>query len=198
MSYSILSIKSEESKCLKQGNYKLYFKDDSLCLTDGVRTISINLNTFEIYDPTTSTALLPYYYAGVMTYSNQTVKACLESIITKIISQDTEIDLKSDIGHVHDISDVTNLQTALNAKADIGHIHVIGDVNGLGPMLMNKSDIDHTHSSFTDLELTTLTMNNKRVIDILGHAASALDDEQSGEEDAEHTETAPHVQNDPL
>ena len=82
MSVSVYSIHAEESRCIKQGSYKLYFNDDSLCLTDGVRTISINLNSFEIYDPTTSTALLPYDSSGVIAYTSQTVKTCLESIIS--------------------------------------------------------------------------------------------------------------------
>ena len=85
MSISILSLKSEESRCIKNGNYKLYFENDNLCISDGIKTLSINLNNYEIYDPTTSTALLPYNYNGDVGYRILTVSDCIMELLTQII-----------------------------------------------------------------------------------------------------------------
>ena len=86
MSISILSLKSEESRCIKNGNYKLYFENDNLCISDGIKTLSINLNNYEIYDPTTSTALLPYNYNGDVGYRILTVSDCIMELLTQIKS----------------------------------------------------------------------------------------------------------------
>ena len=85
MSFSILSLKSEESKCIKNGNYKLYFDNNNLCISDGIKTVSINLNNYELYDPTTSTSLLPYNYNGDVGYRILTVSDCIMELLTQII-----------------------------------------------------------------------------------------------------------------
>ncbi|MEO3479379.1 GDSL-type esterase/lipase family protein [Phaeobacter sp. CAU 1743] len=57
-----------------------------------------------------------------------------------------ELDGKSDVGHVHPISDVTGLQGALDGKSADGHGHAIGDVTGLQGALDGKSADGHGHA----------------------------------------------------
>ena len=75
---SVYSIISEESKVLKNGRYKLFFRDGNLCMSDGVNTIVIDFNKY--YDPTTSISFLPVYENGVVEYHSQTVSNVLNSL----------------------------------------------------------------------------------------------------------------------
>lgn len=56
------------------------------------------------------------------------------------------LDTKSDVGHVHPISDVTDLTAQLLAKADDIHSHEISDVTGLTTELSGKAATSHTHA----------------------------------------------------
>lgn len=53
-------------------------------------------------------------------------------------AQQTALDDKSDIGHGHEIGDVTGLQGALDGKSATGHGHEIADVSGLAEALAAK------------------------------------------------------------
>ena len=184
---SIFSNKSNETKALVHDDMKLYVND-----MNGKFTITAsNVRSPITIDPRSKTIENIEYIDDVKVSDLADVRLDVTNLQTALNSKAAAVHnhsisdvtgLQIALNSKADSTDITGLQTSLNGKADTYHIHVIGDVNGLGPMLMNKSDIDHTHSSFTDLELTTLTMNNVRVIDILGHAASALSEEEDGEQ----------------
>lgn len=68
----------------------------------------------------------------------------LEELAQELQLHDTNIgevldslEEKSDIGHSHSISDITDLQTRLDSKADKVHNHAITDVTGLQEILDN-------------------------------------------------------------
>lgn len=61
---------------------------------------------------------------------------------------DTALAGKSDTGHTHAISDVTNLQATLNGKAAASHTHAISDVSNLQATLNAKSDVGHNHGAY--------------------------------------------------
>ena len=86
MSIAAYSVVSEECKKLKNGKYSLFFKDNLLCISDGTKVIAMDLNTFALYDPTTSTALLPYINNNKLEYKSTTVKASLANIINQLIA----------------------------------------------------------------------------------------------------------------
>ena len=69
---------------------------------------------------------------------------------------------KSDVGHIHPISDVTGLVSALAGKSDNGHSHAIADTTGLQDALDDKAALSHTHlqADITDLAPTLLAINN--------------------------------------
>lgn len=53
---------------------------------------------------------------------------------------------KSDFGHGHTISDVTNLQSSLDGKSSVGHTHAISDITSLQTSLDSKATLSHTHA----------------------------------------------------
>ncbi|MDU2023965.1 MAG: hypothetical protein E6729_00230 [Finegoldia magna] len=82
-------------------------------------------------------------------------KANKTDVVTK-----TDLNKKSDVGHTHSISDVSNLQTTLNSKASTSHIHDISDINNLQTALNGKSSTSHGHS-ISDINNLQYTLNNK-------------------------------------
>lgn len=61
-------------------------------------------------------------------------------------SMATSLAGKSDIGHVHTIANVTNLQGTLDGKAPSSHAHTIANVTGLQSALDGKAAATHTHA----------------------------------------------------
>lgn len=72
----------------------------------------------------------------------------------------TDLSKKSDVGHTHSISDVSNLQTTLNGKASKSHTHSISDVSNLQSTLNSKASTSHSHS-ISDINNLQYTLNNK-------------------------------------
>lgn len=68
---------------------------------------------------------------------------------------DTALDGKSNTGHGHVISDITNLQTTLDGKASSSHGHVIANVTGLQMALDGKAASSHTHAQSEITNLVT-------------------------------------------
>jgi hypothetical protein len=58
----------------------------------------------------------------------------------------TALALKSNVGHMHAISDVSGLQTELDGKSNVGHLHTIADVSGLQTELNNRAYVSHSHT----------------------------------------------------
>ena len=67
------------------------------------------------------------------------VKTLLALGITDIADLDTELALKSDVGHTHSIGNITDLQTTLDSKSNTGHSHAIADVTDLQDALDEKA-----------------------------------------------------------
>ena len=65
---------------------------------------------------------------------------------TRLVTCETSLTNKSDVGHTHSINDVIDLQTTLDNKANIIHTHSINDIIDLQTTLDNKSDVGHKHS----------------------------------------------------
>ena len=63
-------------------------------------------------------------------------------------------------------------------KADKIHTHMISDVVDLQDELNGKSDVDHTHTTFTNIEVDTLTMNGKCIVDVLGSTPVVTEEEE--------------------
>lgn len=82
-------------------------------------------------------------------------KANKTDVVTK-----TDLNKKSDVGHTHSISDVSNLQTTLNSKASTSHIHDISDVDNLQVALNLKANASHIHD-ISDINNLQYTLNNK-------------------------------------
>jgi hypothetical protein len=62
-------------------------------------------------------------------------------------SIETKLAKKSDDGHIHAESDITNLVSDLAKKSPIGHTHAISDVTNLTSTLNSKSNNGHTHTT---------------------------------------------------
>ena len=100
-----------------------------------------------------------------------------EEEVIETISLNDILDSKSDIGHIHAISDITNLQSTLDSKANVIHTHKTNDVSrdvtrtivnaneeeedvietvSLNDILDSKSDVGHIHaiSDITNLQST--------------------------------------------
>jgi hypothetical protein len=92
---------------------------------------------------------------------------------------DDALDGKSNIGHMHSISDVIGLQTALDGKSNVGHTHGISDINGLqdalddrvrvagdtmtGPLILAADptqDLEAATKHYVDLAITDSNSNN--------------------------------------
>ena len=104
---------------------------------------------------------------------------------------DTLLSNKSNVGHTHSISDVTNLQTTLNGKSDTGHTHddryyteseidtklsgkantshthAISDVTNLQTTLNGKASSSHTHA-ISDVTNLQTTLNGKQATLVSG------------------------------
>lgn len=78
-------------------------------------------------------------------------------------AQQSALNGKSNVGHNHPISDITDLQTTLDTKADIVHAHNMADITGLQTALTSKSDIDHSHTA-AELPEIQAELNNKASI----------------------------------
>lgn len=78
----------------------------------------------------------------------------------------TELAKKSNTGHTHAISEVTNLQTTLDGKSNTGHSHAISEITNLQTTLNGKSDTGHSHSEYassanvTSLSSATVSARN--------------------------------------
>ena len=82
----------------------------------------------------------------------------------------TLLNKKSEIGHGHSVSEVTNLQTTLNSKADKEHYHTeyadkehshaISEITDLQDALDDKSDVGHGHA-IDDITNLQSTLNSK-------------------------------------
>ena len=96
----------------------------------------------------------------------------LEELAQELQLHDTNIgevldslEEKSDIGHSHSISDITNLQTQLDSKADKVHDHAITDITGLQTALDEKA----TKTEVTDgLATKADKAHNHVVADVAG------------------------------
>lgn len=109
---------------------------------------------------------------------------------------------KSDLGHTHSISEITNLQTTLDGKQIAGnyassiHFHVPTDITGLIDLLNGKSDSGHGHSISEITSLQT-ELNSKagsshvHVIGDITNLQSSLD----GKSDTGHVHTIANVTN---
>lgn len=106
------------SASVSNGNLVITFNADA-----GKENISI---------PITDIFNASNYYTTADTYSKTEVNSMLAG--------------KSNTGHTHAISDVTNLQSALDGKSNTGHVHEISGVTGLQAALNSKSNTGHTHS----------------------------------------------------
>jgi len=78
------------------------------------------------------------------------------------------LDGKTDVGHGHDISAISNLQTALDTKADTSHTHSISAVSGLQNELDNRAYANHSHSISSISNLQT-SLDGKSAV---GHTHS--------------------------
>lgn len=86
----------------------------------------------------------------------------------------TDLSKKSDVGHTHSISDVSNLQTTLNGKASKSHTHSISDVSNLQSTLNGKASTNHSHS-ISDISNLQYTLNNKASSSELSSLKSKVD-----------------------
>jgi hypothetical protein len=75
--------------------------------------------------------------------------------LVDITTSDYELSYKSDLGHMHDIPDITALNSTLDLKAvqrhlderaDVGHTHVIPDITNLQTAISSKAIVGHTHT----------------------------------------------------
>ena len=87
---------------------------------------------------------------------------------------DNALNGKSDVGHTHTISNITNLQStiesiysdmglqdeAIAGKADSVHTHEISNINGLQSALDGKSGVGHTHT-ISDVAGLKTTLDGK-------------------------------------
>ena len=66
--------------------------------------------------------------------------------ISEITNLQTTLDSKSDTGHTHKVSDITDLSIDLTGVASIDHIHSISEVTNLQTTLDGKAASSHTHA----------------------------------------------------
>ena len=133
--------------------------DGSLAYADGTYT----------YSGPTGTETQAHFDAGVgLKY--QTGTYSLTATTTQIIEGDnkyftaaraqnalsTQLEGKSDTGHVHVQSDITGLTAALAGKSGTGHKHVQSDITGLTAALAGKSNMGHGHAQSDITGLVTV------------------------------------------
>jgi hypothetical protein len=120
MSISLLSIQSEEAKCLKKGKYKLYFVNDGLCFTDGVNNVVLRFDSGEIISWTPESEhlypVLPSQPGQQIPIIMTTLTAVLGSLISQIDLNRVDLAYKSDLTHKHVINDITDLLSWFESK----------------------------------------------------------------------------------
>jgi hypothetical protein len=87
------SIFANESEELVNENYRLYFEDDRLCITNGDSTLYLDLNRdiYETYLPDQTITPIPITNSGVVEYQDQTLVDCLIEILNDITTSDSEL-----------------------------------------------------------------------------------------------------------
>lgn len=103
----------------------------------------------------------------------------------------TALDAKSNTGHGHSSSEITDFTSQMAGKADTVHSHAVSDVTGLSTDLAGKADAVHSHgiSDITDLAAAlagkAAATHSHVVSDVTG-----LQTALNGKADASHTHTA--------
>lgn len=98
---------------------------------------------------------------------------------------------KSNTGHTHEISNITNLETVLAGKSDTGHTHSIGNISGLNTVLNGKQDIINDIENIRNgasLGATALQSVPSEYV-----TESELSSELAGKSDTGHTHTMSEV-----
>jgi hypothetical protein len=90
---SYKSIFSNESEELVNENYRLYFENDQLCVTNGDTTLYLDLNRdiYETYLPDQTITSLPSIKTGMIEYNDQTLVNCLIEILNRITTNKSEL-----------------------------------------------------------------------------------------------------------
>lgn len=112
-------------------------------------------------------ATAPLSISGTMEYPNVGMPKATTSIDGYIAASDfiripaleNALLSKSDIGHIHVITDVDGLQSALNLKSPVGHTQPISSITDLQMTLDGKSNVGHSHI-IADVDGLQLAINN--------------------------------------
>lgn len=102
---------------------------------------------------------------------------------------------KSNVGHTHTMSDVTDLATELNGKSDVGHIHAISNITDLSTELGGKANAVHVHT-ISDVENLSAELNGKSDVGH-GHTISdvaGLQGELDNKAPLNHTHSIPEIE----
>ena len=109
--------------------------------------------------------------------------------ISDVTNLQSSLDGKANTSHTHTIADVTNLQTSLDGKANTSHTHTIANVTGLQTALDGKSDTAHTHSNATTSVSGFMSSADKTKLDGIATNATANATDSQLRDRSTHTGT---------
>jgi hypothetical protein len=131
------SIFSNESEELVNENYRLYFENDQLCVTNGDTTLYLDLNQgiYETYLPDQTITSLPTLETGMIEYNDQTLVNCLIEILNSITTNKSELQNAIDGLEISTTNSDFELQKALNnletstTNSDVESQNVINELH---------------------------------------------------------------------
>lgn len=92
------------------------------------------------------------------------------AVATKFESVDTALEGKSNTGHKHTSSDITDLQTKLDGKSNTGHAHAVADITGLSKSLSDLETLISQKagtSTATESAAGLMSADDKKFLELL-------------------------------
>ena len=124
-----------------------------------------------------------------------TVETKAETNRVNIATINAALPGKSNVGHTHTMSDVTDLATELVGKSNVGHSHAISDITDLSTELGGKANAVHGHT-ISDIENLSTSLDGKaaavhthEINDVAG-----LQGELNNKAPLNHTHSIPEIE----
>ena len=113
---SIYSVNSENSRCLIDGIYSCFMRQNDIVITDGINEWTITQSDISDLEERLTQAIDRKSNVG---HSHA---------ISDVADLQTSLNGKANSSHTHAINDVVNLQTSLDCKSNVGHSHEITNI----------------------------------------------------------------------
>jgi hypothetical protein len=109
------------------GNCRLYFENDQLCVTNGDMTLYLDLSRdiYETYLPDETITSLPSINSGIINYQDETLVSCLNKILGRILNNTQRLDNWTNIN-----GDLVVTNDIIFKNNDINGITTLNDYDG--------------------------------------------------------------------